>query len=69
MGLARTLLTRFTRRAWVRVMARAGRFVGRWVDTSADAPEASYAPKRNLYEKLNADADGGGHDHDHDHGR
>jgi hypothetical protein len=52
MGLARTLLRRwFSKRATV-WLDRLGRGVGRWVDTSADAPEAAYQPKRDVYRNL-----------------
>jgi hypothetical protein len=54
MSLASTLLRRVTRRVWVRVMERAGKLVGRWVDTSADAPDARFAPKRDVYRTMNA---------------
>ena len=33
-------------------MERAGRLVGRWVDTSADAPSGQFEEKRDLYDQL-----------------
>jgi hypothetical protein len=71
MGFAQTVFKRATRRVWVRVMERAGKLVGRWVDTSADAPDYHYAPKRDLYRKIQekeAQAADAPDDHDHDHG-
>src|SRR5690606_33558804 len=68
MGIARTLLGKAGRGLWLRVMNRAGRLVGRVVDTSADAPDYNYKPKRDLYEKMQQEGarDGDrGHDHDH----
>lgn len=67
MGFAQNVFRRATRRLWVRVMERAGKLVGRWVDTSADAPDSRFAPKRDVYRHMNAAAEAE-HDHDHDHG-
>jgi len=58
------------RRLWSRAVARVGgRFVAGMADTSADAPAASFTPKRNLYEQMKQGraADKDGHDHDHSH--
>ena len=52
MGVATSLFRKATKNVWVRVMNRAGRLVGFAVDTSADAPEAGYQPKRDLYSKM-----------------
>jgi hypothetical protein len=52
MGFASNVLRRASKRMWVRWMDRAGGLVGRWVDTSADAPASRFAPKRNLYQTL-----------------
>lgn len=69
MSFAQTVFKRATRRVWVRVMERAGKLVGRWVDTSADSPDYRYAPKRDVYRHMQAQNAAGDHDHDHDHGR
>lgn len=52
MGLAAVVLRRAGRKAWTRMLARAGTLVARWVDTSADAPEHRSQPKRDLYAHL-----------------
>jgi len=49
MGIKRTILRRLTNKLWVRTMNRIGHILGRVVDTSADAPEHGYAPKRDVY--------------------
>ncbi len=56
MGFAQTVFRRATRRLWVRVMERAGKLVGRYVDTSADAPDSRSTPKRDVYRHMNAAA-------------
>ena len=55
MSVARTLIRKATRNLWVRVMNRAGPLVGMAVDTSADAPDTGYQPKRDLYSKMAED--------------
>lgn len=55
------------RKLWSRAIARVGgRFVAGMADTSADAPAASFTPKRKLYEQMKQGA-ADGHDHGHDH--
>jgi hypothetical protein len=44
------------RRAWTRIMDRVGgKVVAGMADTSSDAPDARYPPKRNLYAKMQAE--------------
>ena len=45
------------RRAWTRFMDRVGgKVVAGMADTSSDAPDARYPPKRNLYAKMQAES-------------
>jgi hypothetical protein len=71
MGLLDTLLRRALRRVATRLLERGGKLVGRFFDTSADAPDTRTAPKRNVYDQMHAapatEGDAGD-DHDHDHG-
>ena len=54
------------RRAWTRIMDRVGgKVVAGMADTSSDAPDASYPPKRNLYAQMRA---GAGHADETDDG-
>lgn len=71
MGMTQKLARRLTRGLWVKVMERAGRSIGRWVDTSADAPASRFTEKRHRYEEMVAEdeleRDKNDHDHDHAH--
>ncbi len=59
MALASRAFKKITQRAWTRVMDRiGGRLVSRMADTSADAPNAYYKPKRDLYARMQAEASG-----------
>ena len=73
MALTGRILKGLTRKAFTRFMDRVGgRFVSGIADTSSDAPSAGYAPKRDLYRKMqeqrraavDTDTDD---DHDHSH--
>ena len=59
------------RRGWTRFMDRVGsRLVTSFADTSSDAPDARFQPKRNLYERMQQEGQGAApetHDHDHSH--
>lgn len=45
------------RRVWTRLLDRVGgKMVAGMADTSSDAPDASYPPKRNLYAQMQAGA-------------
>ena len=71
MGLARDLVRKATKNLWVKFMAgTGGKWIAKVVDTSADAPDSRFKPKRNLYEQMLAEEQEGaedGHDHDHAH--
>ena len=83
MSLASKVIKNAARRGWTRVVSRFGaRFVSGMADTSADAPDAHFEPKRNLYERMQrGEVDETGHEspaaepepeqehgHSHDHG-
>lgn len=67
-----TIARKAGKRLVTRLLDRAGSLVGRVVDTSADAPDSRFVPKRDLYAKMNAapepEAPEEDHGHDHDHG-
>ena len=45
------------RRVWTRFMDKVGsKFVAGIADTSSDAPDAQYRPKRNLYAQMQEEA-------------
>ncbi len=71
MGIGRKLAKGVAKRLGTTVMDKVGRrLVHTLGDTSSDAPDAAFAPKRDLYGKMKSgevDATGGAHDHDHDH--
>ncbi len=83
MSIASRLLKNVVKKASTKVMDRVGgRLVSGMADTSADAPDAHYEPKRNLYEQMQkgqvdasgrpteaaeAPEDDHGHDHGHSH--
>ena len=49
------------RRAWTRIMDRVGgKVVAGMADTSSDAPDARYPPKRNLYAQMQAGSQSAG---------
>jgi hypothetical protein len=59
MGIARRLLKSVARGAYTRFMDKVGsRFVAGIADTSADAPDAYYTPKRDAYAKMVAEENG-----------
>jgi len=62
-SIAGRMLKTAARRAWMRFMDQVGsKFVAGIADTSSDAPDAHFKPKRNLYAEMQqqeADADGG----------
>ena len=79
MGFGRRVARGMLRRAGTSMLDKVGRRLVRTLgDTSSDAPDAAFAPKRNLYEQMRSgevdevgkavDASGEDHDHDHDHG-
>ena len=52
-SIAARMFKTTARRAWTRVMDRVGgKFVAGIADTSSDAPDAHYKPKRNLYAQM-----------------
>lgn len=58
------------KRAWSKIMDRiGGRLVSGMADTSSDAPNARFAPKRDVYRHMEEEKaqkkGGGGHDHRH----
>ncbi|MAY82342.1 MAG: hypothetical protein CL930_16370 [Deltaproteobacteria bacterium] len=60
-SLAGRMAAGFAKKAWVRVMDRVGgKLVSGMADTSSDAPDSRFVPKRDLYSKMvskeNADA-------------
>jgi len=77
MGIGRKLMKGMARKMGNTVIDKVGRrLVHTLGDTSSDAPDAAFEPKRNLYEQMQrgeVDASGrspglsGDHDHDHDH--
>lgn len=53
MGITRNLLKTAAKKVTTRLMDRVGgRVVAMATDTSSDAPDAFYAPKRSLYEDM-----------------
>ncbi len=53
MGLASQILRSTVKRSWNRMIGKLGeRFVSGLADTSADAPDAFYEPKRDLYREM-----------------
>ena len=74
MSISSKIFKSITKKAWTRVMDRVGgKVVSGMADTSADAPSATFEPKRNLYEQLQREKEAAAaaaetHDHDHDHG-
>jgi len=53
MGITRRLLKAAVQSAYTKTMDKVGsKVVAGMTDTSSDAPNAYYTPKRNLYEKL-----------------
>ena len=83
MSLPSRLLKNVAKKGWTKVMDRVGgRLVSGMADTSADAPDARFEPKRNLYEQMQqgkVDSSGRStevaeesadddHDHSHSHG-
>lgn len=57
MGIASKVLKKTTRKARTWLMDRVGsQLVSRMADTSADAPNASHKPKRDLYSKMKQEA-------------
>lgn len=53
MSIASRLLKNVVKKASTKVMDRVGgRLVSGMADTSADAPDARFEPKRNLYEQM-----------------
>jgi hypothetical protein len=68
MSAATRIFRRTARRTVTKLMDKVGkRLVSGMADTSSDAPNAAYAPKRDLYSKMKDGTAGGAHDHDHDH--
>ena len=76
MALASRFLKGLIRRSTTRLLGKVGgRLVSRMADTSADAPAASFTPKRDVYESMTRPApapatsedDGQEHDHSHSH--
>ncbi len=56
MGIAKNLLKTAAKRVTTRLMDRVGgRVVAMATDTSSDAPDAFYAPKRSLYQDMVAE--------------
>ncbi len=69
MSMIGTVVRRAGQRWWVRVLNRAGKWVGQVVDTSADAPESRFKPKRDLYSKMStAEVQAADEEDSHDHG-
>ncbi len=53
MGLARNLVRSTVKQVYTRLMDRVGsKVVAGMTDTSSDAPNAFYTPKRQLYEEM-----------------
>ena len=72
MGIARNLLKTAAKRVSTRLMDKVGsRVVAMTTDTSSDAPDAFYEPKRSLYEEMvaneKAEEAAAANDPDHDH--
>lgn len=59
MGIARNLIKSALKGVYTRVMDRVGgKLVAGMADTSSDAPDAYYAPKRDVYAQMVADEKG-----------
>ncbi|MEE2750306.1 MAG: hypothetical protein VX519_02665 [Myxococcota bacterium] len=57
MGITRNLLKTAAKKVTTRLMDRVGgRVVAMTTDTSSDAPDAFYAPKRSLYQEMVAES-------------
>jgi hypothetical protein len=55
-SIAGRMVKTAARRAWTRFMDRVGgKLVSGIADTSSDAPDARYEPKRNLYAQMQAE--------------
>ncbi len=53
--IAERMVKMAARRTWTRFMDRVGgKFISGFADTSSDAPDAHYKPKRNLYAQMQA---------------
>jgi len=53
MGITRRLLKAVVQSAYTKTMDKVGsKIVAGMTDTSSDAPNAYYTPKRNLYESM-----------------
>ncbi|MEC8425746.1 MAG: hypothetical protein VX000_18305 [Myxococcota bacterium] len=84
MGIGRKLVKGMARKMGNSMLDKVGRrLVHTLGDTSSDAPDAAFEPKRNLYDQMRRgevdesgrtrtgpESDGGhdGHDHGHSHG-
>ena len=63
MSIARKLLRGTVKGLYTRLMDKVGsRVVAVATDTSSDAPDAFYAPKRNLYAQMVSEEQGGEED-------
>ena len=52
-SIAGRMMKTAARKGWIRFMDRGGsKVVAGFADTSSDAPDAHYAPKRNLYAQM-----------------
>ena len=52
-SMAGRMAAGFAKKAWIRVMDRlGGKLVSGMTDTSSDAPDARFEPKRDLYSKM-----------------
>ena len=59
MGLAQKIVKSTLKRIYTRLMDRVGgKVVSNIADTSSDAPNAFYVPKRDLYAKLSEEEGG-----------
>lgn len=53
MAVTARILKSITKKAWTRFLDKfGGQLVSGMADTSADAPSAGYAPKRDVYRKM-----------------
>ena len=53
MAVTTRILKSLTKKAWTRFLDKfGGQLVSGMADTSADAPSAGYAPKRDVYRKM-----------------
>lgn len=61
------IVSNLLKRAWSKFMDRVGgRLVSGMADTSSDAPNAHFKPKRDVYRHMEEEK-AKGHDHDHNH--